>query len=51
MVEFSAVTAELLLSRGIEYDHSLMHDDFHPYYVRVGDTWTGSTTRNPPGTG
>ena len=20
-----------------EYDHSLMHDDFHPYYVRVGD--------------
>ena len=38
--EFSAVTAELLLARGIEYDHSLMHDDFHPYYVRTGDTWT-----------
>ena len=38
--EFSTVTAELLLARGIEYDHSLMHDDFHPYYVRTGDTWT-----------
>jgi peptidoglycan-N-acetylglucosamine deacetylase len=38
--EFSPVTNELLLQRGIKYDHSLMHDDFHPYYVRVGDTWT-----------
>ena len=38
--EFSAVTADLLLARGVEYDHSLMHDDFHPYYVRTGDTWT-----------
>ena len=38
--EFSPVTNELLLNRGIKYDHSLMHDDFHPYYVRVGDKWT-----------
>ena len=38
--EFSAVTADLLLAHDIEYDHSLMHDDFHPYYVRTGDTWT-----------
>jgi peptidoglycan/xylan/chitin deacetylase (PgdA/CDA1 family) len=38
--EFSGVTNELLLERGIKYDHSLMHDDFHPYYVRVGDSWT-----------
>ena len=38
--EFSAVTADLLLAHGIQYDHSLMHDDFHPYYVRTGDTWT-----------
>lgn len=38
--EFSPVTNELLLERGIKYDHSLMHDDFHPYYVRVGDSWT-----------
>jgi len=38
--EFSKVTNELLVKRGIKYDHSLMHDDFHPYYVRVGDSWT-----------
>ncbi|RJS92749.1 polysaccharide deacetylase [Salinisphaera sp. Q1T1-3] len=38
--EFSPITNELLLERGIKYDHSLMHDDFHPYYVRVGDEWT-----------
>src|SRR2546428_6296346 len=38
--EFSNVTNELLLKHGIKYDHSLMHKDFHPYYVRVGDGWT-----------
>lgn len=38
--EFSRVTNELLLERGIKYDHSLMHNDFTPYYVRVGDEWT-----------
>ena len=38
--EFSTVTNELLLERGIKYDHSLMHNDFTPYYVRVGDSWT-----------
>ena len=38
--EFSPVTNELLLARGIKYDHSLMNDDFHPFYVRVGDSWT-----------
>ncbi|MDQ3028819.1 MAG: polysaccharide deacetylase [Actinomycetota bacterium] len=38
--EFSRVTNELLLERGIKYDHSLMHKDFEPYYVRVGDSWT-----------
>ena len=27
--EFSTVTNELLLERGIKYDHSLMHDDLH----------------------
>lgn len=47
--EFSAVTAELLLARGIEYDHSLMHDDFHPYYVRTGDTWTKIDYSKPAG--
>ena len=38
--EFSNITNELLLDRGINYDHSLMHRDFEPYYVRVGDSWT-----------
>ncbi|WP_028279205.1 polysaccharide deacetylase [Arthrobacter sp. H5] len=38
--EFSTITNEILLERGIKYDHSLMHKDFEPYYVRVGDSWT-----------
>ena len=38
--EFSTITNELLLKLGIKYDHSLMHNDFTPYYVRVGDSWT-----------
>ena len=38
--EFCTVTNELLLKKGIKYDHSLMNDDFHPFYVRVGDSWT-----------
>lgn len=38
--EFSTITNELLIEQGIKYDHSLMHRDFEPYYVRVGDTWT-----------
>lgn len=37
--EFSTVTNEILLERGIKYDHSLMHRDFEPYYLRVGDSW------------
>jgi peptidoglycan/xylan/chitin deacetylase (PgdA/CDA1 family) len=37
--EFSKVTTSLLLKHGIEYDHSLMHDDFHCYYVRTGEKW------------
>jgi peptidoglycan/xylan/chitin deacetylase (PgdA/CDA1 family) len=38
--EFSAITNDLLLDRGIRYDHSLMHHDCQPYYVRTGDRWT-----------
>ncbi|SLN09887.1 Peptidoglycan deacetylase [Roseivivax jejudonensis] len=38
--EFSRVSNELLLKKGIKYDHSLMHNDFTPYRVRVGDSWT-----------
>lgn len=45
--EFSPVTNELLLERGIKYDHSLMHRDFEPYYVRVGDSWTNIDYSKP----
>jgi len=38
--ELSPNTVELLLSRGILYDSSLMEDDYHPHYLRVGDRWT-----------
>ncbi len=38
--ELSAVTPELLLARGIKYDHSMMHRDFECYYLRTGDEWT-----------
>lgn len=38
--EFSPVSNELLLKKDIKYDHSLMHNDFTPYRVRVGDSWT-----------
>ena len=48
--EFSRVTNELLLERGIKYDHSLMHDDHTPYYVRVGDSWTKIDYANHPST-
>lgn len=48
--EFSRVTNELLLKKGFKYDHSLMHNDFHPYYVRVGDKWTNINYANKPST-
>ena len=38
--EFSPITNEMLLKKGFKYDHSLMHKDYLPYYVRVGDSWT-----------
>src|SRR3546814_9505298 len=38
--ELSPYTAELLLAKNIKYDHSYMHHDFQPYFVRTGDTWT-----------
>lgn len=45
--EFSPATSELLLERGIKYDHSLMHNDFTPYYTRVGDSWTNIDYSQP----
>jgi len=38
--ELSPAAVDLLLRKGIRYDQSLMHHDFLPYYVRVGDSWT-----------
>ncbi|GHS60548.1 peptidoglycan deacetylase [Helicobacter pylori] len=38
--EFSNTTNELLLKHGFKYDHSFMHNDFTPYFVRVGDSWS-----------
>ena len=46
--EFSPYTNELLLKRGIKYDHSLMNNDFHPFYVRVGDSWTKNRLLQAP---
>src|SRR6184192_753702 len=46
--EFSPVTNELLLKRGFKYDHSLMHHDFQPHFVRVGDSWTKIDYAKPP---
>jgi peptidoglycan-N-acetylglucosamine deacetylase len=47
--EFSSVTNELLLERGIKYDHGMMHHDFQPYRARVGDTWTKIDYAKNPG--
>ncbi|MCP2041491.1 peptidoglycan/xylan/chitin deacetylase (PgdA/CDA1 family) [Neisseria sp. HSC-16F19] len=38
--ELSPNSVELLLERGISYDSSLMEDDYHPHYLRVGDSWS-----------
>jgi peptidoglycan/xylan/chitin deacetylase (PgdA/CDA1 family) len=37
--ELSEVTAQLLIKHDIKYDHSLMHNDFRCYYVRINDAW------------
>lgn len=38
--EVSEAGTELLLSYGIEYDHSMGHEDCQMYWLRTGDTWT-----------
>lgn len=38
--ELGPNTIELLLRKGIKYDHSQMNNDFHPFYTRIGDSWT-----------
>jgi len=38
--ETSKEGAELLLSYGIEYDHSMSHEDHTCYWLRTDDQWT-----------
>lgn len=38
--ETSEEGTELMLSYGIEYDHSMSHHDCQMYWLRTGDTWT-----------
>jgi peptidoglycan/xylan/chitin deacetylase (PgdA/CDA1 family) len=38
--ELSSATVGLLTKHGFLYDHSMFHDDFTPYYARVGDRWS-----------
>ncbi|MEU6270335.1 polysaccharide deacetylase family protein [Saccharopolyspora shandongensis] len=38
--EMSEHTAALLMENGFSYDHSQNYNDFHPFYARVGDSWT-----------
>ncbi|KAH9826741.1 glycoside hydrolase/deacetylase [Teratosphaeria destructans] len=38
--ETSKEGTELLLSYGIEYDHSMSHEDCQMYWLRTGDSWT-----------
>lgn len=46
--ETSAEGADLLLSYGIEYDHSMMHHDSQCYWLRTGDQWTKIDYANRP---
>ena len=38
--ELSKNSIDLLIERGIKYESSLMEDDFHPHWLRSGDSWT-----------
>ena len=38
--ETSQEGVDMLLSHGVEYDHSMSHDDCHMYWLRTGDSWT-----------
>ena len=37
--EVSATSTQILVDRGIVYDHNLTHHDCLPCYVRTGDAW------------
>ena len=40
--EFTSITVDLLLERGISHEFSMMEEDCFPYYLRTGDSWTGT---------
>ncbi|KAI1451751.1 family 4 carbohydrate esterase [Annulohypoxylon moriforme] len=46
--ETSKEGTELMLSYGIEYDHSMSHEDCQMYWLRTGDTWTKYATLSLP---
>ncbi len=48
--ELSGETVRLLLENGIAYDNSRMDNDFHPFYARVGDSWTPIDYAQPAAT-
>ena len=37
MCQISAASSQMLVDKGMEYDHSAMHRDCVPYYLRVDD--------------
>jgi peptidoglycan-N-acetylglucosamine deacetylase len=45
--EVSPRTLKLLIEAGIEYDHSMMHNDFHPYFLPTYERWTPIDTSGP----
>lgn len=45
--EVSKEGTELLLQYGIEYDHSMAHDDCQAYWLRTGDQWTNIDYSKP----
>ncbi|MBX9606050.1 MAG: polysaccharide deacetylase [Gammaproteobacteria bacterium] len=38
--DLSTRSVDLLIEYGFEYDSSCMGHDFHPYYLRTGDSWS-----------
>lgn len=38
---------DLLIEKGFTWESSQMEDDFHPYYLRKGDTWNGPDYSKP----
>jgi peptidoglycan-N-acetylglucosamine deacetylase len=48
--EVAENSIKILVKNGVAYDHSLMHHDCVPYYVRVGDEWTPIDYSKPAST-